>query len=161
MPLWLGCSGSRSARLPKGGAERLDALVSEYTEMIRAELDAIPVEFTLSTESIFRPEHVQITCLHGAACGIDSAFDAWAESRELPRIQLPASWKTRDGKINRRAGFQRNARMARFTHEYLRGLKWWVFFPGGNGTDNMFDEVCRLNQRERAGIRILDWRDMK
>lgn len=46
----------------------------------------------------------------GRAKGVDEIGEAWAESRGIPLFLYAAEW-TKNGKLNRGAGFERNKRM--------------------------------------------------
>jgi len=77
----------------------------------------------------------------GAARGADTCGEEWAAKHGLPVKQFPANWD----KYGKSAGFKRNKQMA----EYADAA---VLFPGGAGTDSMF-ELAR-----KHGLRIFDYR---
>jgi hypothetical protein len=77
----------------------------------------------------------------GGARGADRCGEIWAEQVGLHVEQFPAEWK----KYGKGAGHKRNALMAKYADAV-------VLFPGGKGTDNMF-ENARINN-----LRIFDRR---
>lgn len=89
----------------------------------------------------------------GTAGGADRFGEVWAGYRNVPVRRFPAEWeKYRDkdkspGKKNP-AGAIRNRQMA----QYVGSAGAVVLFPGGRGTQNMFD------QAKKHGLRIFDWR---
>jgi hypothetical protein len=66
----------------------------------------------------------------GCAKGADSCGEIWALSVELPIKKFPAQWD----KYGNSAGHKRNKQMAQYAHAV-------VLFPGGKGTDNMFENA--------------------
>lgn len=78
----------------------------------------------------------------GGARGADACGELWASNRKIPVKRFVADW---DG-FGKRAGMLRNRQMA----EYADAV---VLFPGGRGTDNMFDVAKEL------GLKIFDLRD--
>lgn len=77
----------------------------------------------------------------GMAHGADKCGEDWARSHNIPVKHFPADWKTH-GKA---AGPIRNKQMA----EYADAV---ALFPGGRGTQNMYEEA------KRAGLEIYDFR---
>lgn len=69
----------------------------------------------------------------GAARGVDTLGEEWAEKHKIPVTQFPAIWKT-NGIFDKSAGYKRNLKMA----EYADGL---VAIWDGNskGTKHMID----------------------
>jgi len=78
----------------------------------------------------------------GGAKGADAGGEEWARRNHLPITHFFPDWKLN----GRAAGPIRNRQMA----EYADGV---VLFPGGRGTQNMFDEAMKMD-----GFRIWDWR---
>lgn len=68
---------------------------------------------------------------HGDARGADTLASQWARSRGVAEDPHPALWYPRPGKLDRGAGFKRNAEMAAL------GADVCIAFPGGNGTADM------------------------
>lgn len=68
---------------------------------------------------------------HGDARGADTLADEWAAARGVPRDPHPANWYPQPGRLDRSAGFARNARMAKLPMDLC------IAFPGGNGTADM------------------------
>lgn len=66
--------------------------------------------------------------IHGAARGVDSIADRWAQVNGIPRHPVPANWDA-DGSY---AGLRRNSLMLELNPDLC------IFFPGGNGTRDMF-----------------------
>ena len=77
----------------------------------------------------------------GGAKGVDTLGEAWAREHGIPIKRFPAQW----GLHGRQAGPIRNRQMAGYADAV-------VLFPGGRGTNNMFEEATA------ARIRIYDWR---
>ncbi len=82
--------------------------------------------------------------ISGCAPGADTFGEKWARENELPVAQFLANWS----KYGKSAGPRRNAEMA-------RSADGVVLFPGGKGTQNMFETA------EAAGLRIWDWRERR
>ena len=80
--------------------------------------------------------------ISGGASGADTCGELWAQASKIPVKRFVADW---DG-FGKRAGMLRNRQMA----EYADAV---VLFPGGRGTDNMFDVAKEL------GLKIFDLRD--
>lgn len=78
---------------------------------------------------------------HGGATGVDECGKTWATIEGIAVRCFRADWKTH-GKA---AGPIRNRQMA----EYADAV---VLFPGGRGTQSMFEEA------KKAGIKIFDFR---
>ena len=77
----------------------------------------------------------------GGATGIDACGEQWANWHSIPiRVFLP-NWK----KYGKGAGPRRNAVMAMHADAV-------VLFPGGRGTESMFQEAKKRN------LKIYDWR---
>ena len=95
--------------------------------------------------------------VHGDATGADKCGKEWAESHEIPTRPFPADWNDltkpdavirtrRDGtKYDANAGPRRNRQMAKYADAV-------ALFPGGRGTQSMYDEA------KKAGITIYDFR---
>lgn len=85
--------------------------------------------------------HLPITeVIQGAARGADALAKAWAVSRGIPCVSVPAQWR----KFGKQAGALRNTRMLK---EY--GAEAVIAFPGGRGTYNM------VAQARAAGVRVI------
>lgn len=71
----------------------------------------------------------------GGASGADAWGERWAESRDIPVTIFRADWK----KYGKSAGPRRNLEMAQYAHAL-------ALFPGGNGTEDMFQnaQILRL-----------------
>jgi predicted Rossmann-fold nucleotide-binding protein len=77
----------------------------------------------------------------GAAKGADTCGENWAIKHGIPVKQFPANWD----KYGKSAGYRRNKQMA----EYAEAA---ILFPGGAGTDSMFELA------EKYKLRIFDYR---
>lgn len=77
----------------------------------------------------------------GGAPGADGCGERWATARGIPVRRFLADWK----RYGRGAGPIRNREMAQYADAV-------VLFPGGRGTESMYQEAAR------AGIKIFDWR---
>lgn len=84
--------------------------------------------------------------LHGAAKGADLMSEDWAKSREIPYRGVPAKWT----KLKKRAGYDRNARMADLKPDRC------IAFPGGDGTA-MMTALCF---RKDIPVYKIDWEDL-
>lgn len=88
-------------------------------------------------------EAYDIVCLiHGAAEGADTLAQYWADHQQgLPCFAVPAWWKRYD----KRAGHIRNAVMIDLAEIIAKGHPdahtVLLAFPGGRGTQNMWDQV--------------------
>ena len=83
-----------------------------------------------------------IKLIHGAARGADRMADAWAASRGVPALAMPAQWD----RYGRRAGSLRNEQML------LEQPDLVIAFTGGVGTAHM----VRIARRD--GYPVLDLR---
>jgi len=90
-------------------------------------------------DGIHRAERIKLI-IHGAAPGADSLAEAWAKSREIPYVGVPAQWK----RIGRSAGPQRNDYMlAQGSPDMV------IAFPGDKGTADM------TRRAAAAGVKIV------
>ena len=80
----------------------------------------------------------------GTADGVDTDGEMWAIGQGIPIARFSAQWDT----YGKAAGHLRNRQMA----EYVRGRGALIVFPGGRGTDNMYENACDL------GIPVFDRR---
>lgn len=80
---------------------------------------------------------------HGDARGADTLADQWAAARGIARDPHPANWYPAPGRLDRSAGFSRNADMAALPTDLC------VAFPGGNGTADM------IRRATAAGIDVV------
>lgn len=99
--------------------------------------------------------------MEGGAPGIDEGFHAWLKAKGIPPVTFAAAWRREDGSTDKGAGHRRNGFMACFAilHASVTKRKAvWVLFPGGRGTQNMFEALTEV---KAAGnhIEILDWRN--
>lgn len=69
--------------------------------------------------------------IHGAARGVDSIADRWAQVNNVERFPMPADWEG-DGHA---AGPRRNSRMLELNPDLC------IIFPGGNGTRDMYQKA--------------------
>lgn len=95
---------------------------------------------------------IEITeVVHGCQRGADTFGKEWAESWGIEPKPFTADWN----RFGNRAGPIRNAEMANYlAAESKRGYEVAVvLFPGGRGTQSMFDEASK---RE---LTIIDWRE--
>lgn len=78
--------------------------------------------------------------IQGNARGADRIARDWAEQHEIPFLSIPAAWNQRpdDPHWKYRAGPVRNWEMSQWRPHL------WVFFPGGNGTE----DARRIAKRE-------------
>lgn len=72
----------------------------------------------------------------GTAEGVDTCGEMWAIKHNIPVKRFYADWKT----YGRAAGPMRNMRMA----EYARHWGALIVFPGGRGTNNMYEVACQV-----------------
>jgi hypothetical protein len=77
----------------------------------------------------------------GKARGADRCGEIWAARNNVPIKPFPADWDN----LGKRAGFIRNQEMAAYADAV-------ALFPGGRGTNNMYDEACG------RGLLIYDFR---
>jgi len=89
----------------------------------------------------------------GTASGVDTCGEDWAVSRGISVKRFPPNWR----ELGNAAGPIRNRQMA----EYVKGVGALVVFPGGPGTDNMYETACALglpvfDRRNNAFTRIDD-----
>lgn len=78
----------------------------------------------------------------GCANGADKNGEAWADVMKLKVHRFPAHWN----KYGKRAGYLRNVEMS-------ENAEAVVLFPGGRGTDMMYDIA------KKKGLIIYDWRE--
>ena len=76
--------------------------------------------------------------LSGGAPGADKCGENWGKLHNIPVDRFPAKWKKPDGTIDRSAGPRRNAEMAKEADVV-------VLFPGGKGTQNMYNQAHKYN----------------
>ena len=70
--------------------------------------------------------------ISGKCTGADTFGEIWAKSRDIPVIDMPADWV----KFGIAAGPIRNEEMAKIADGC-------ILFPGGSGTDNMYEVACK------------------
>ena len=87
-------------------------------------------------------EHDFEEVVSGGARGADKCGELWATEVDLPVKKFEANW----GLYGKGAGHKRNGQMARYADAV-------VLFPGGKGTDNMFEQATKY------GLQIFDWRN--
>jgi len=85
--------------------------------------------------------------ISGTAKGADTCGEQWAERKGILVKRFPADWD----KFGKTAGIIRNGEMARHTASLGPGGAC-ALFPGGRGTDNMYD------LSKSYGLIIYDWR---
>lgn len=73
--------------------------------------DFIADRLDFLTIYITQAEDTQIEVIEGEAPGVDRLARKWAEERGHAFDPHPAEWERPDGTKNRKAGFERNARM--------------------------------------------------
>jgi hypothetical protein len=81
----------------------------------------------------------EVVC--GCAKGADTCGKLWAQVNKIPVKYFQPDWD-----LGKRAGVLRNRQMA----EYADAV---ALFPGGRGTNNMFEVAKEI------GLRIFDFRD--
>ncbi len=59
----------------------------------------------------------EVVC--GMARGADTLGLLWARKNNIPVAEFPAGWRSKDGEFNKRAGFERNERMAQYADALL------------------------------------------
>lgn len=84
-----------------------------------------------------------VEIISGGAKGADTNAKMFAQSMEIPFTEFPANW----GKYKQRAGYLRNVEMAKNGNAV-------VLFPGGNGTNMMYDIA------KEKGLKIFDRREV-
>lgn len=96
-----------------------------------------------------KPEHVVV----GGAEGVDAIAEQWAVRNHIPYTRCDADWnnlsapgaipaKRKDGTLyNKRAGYDRNIRMALLADELLA-----FHANGSKGTQNMIDIMRRMKK---------------
>lgn len=80
--------------------------------------------------------------LSGKAAGADQFGEMWAAEHAIPVAEFPPDWVA----YGKSAGPRRNRQMAENADAV-------VLFPGGDGTQSMFDIARALN------LKIYDWRE--
>lgn len=85
------------------------------------------------------PNVSQVVC--GGASGADYWGSVWAKKNKIPVRYFRPDWK----KYGKKAGPLRNAEMA-------MNAEACVLFPGGKGTESMFQEASKRR------LTIYDWR---
>lgn len=88
---------------------------------------------------------VPTVVLSGTAIGADQMGERWARSMGLPLEEYPAAW-VKNGRVNRRAGFERNALMASKADALIA-----LWHQRSNGTANMIELATR------KGLAIVVW----
>lgn len=88
-------------------------------------------------------EHPGLVIRHGGCpAGADAMADGWCRNRSVPRHIYPANWDH----YGKRAGYARNAQMAKAEPKAVLCLAFWD--GSSRGTGNMQDEA------KRAGIPV-------
>ena len=72
--------------------------------------------------------------ISGCARGADAGGEEYAASRDIPILRVPAKWN----KYGKRAGYLRNQEMGELAEAV-------VLFPGGRGTQHMFEIADTLD----------------
>lgn len=84
--------------------------------------------------------------VHGACRGVDSFADSWAKSRGVPVDPHPAEWVDARGRVDRRQGPIRNAKMVKLaTHCLVIRRKI------SSGSEDL------EKQAKRAGVKTYVW----
>jgi hypothetical protein len=100
-------------------------------------------DYQLTEDDYYRLAEINITeVVSGCARGADIGGELYATNMKLPIKRFPADW----GRHHVAAGPIRNKAMA----EYADAC---VVFPGGKGTDNMFEQATK------KGLIVFDWRN--
>lgn len=100
-------------------------------------------DYQLTAEDYARLDRLPITeVVSGGARGADTCGEMWATRTGKPVRRFPADWD----KYGKSAGMIRNGEMAAYAEAV-------VLFPGGRGTDNMFQTAVR------RGLVIYDYRN--
>lgn len=96
------------------------------------------VEQVLYDQFIY--SEIPVIIIHGAASGVDSLADKFANEYFYDKSSFPADWKT----YGKSAGMIRNKQMA------IEGDALIAFWDGkSKGTGNMIDEMRKLNKPVR------------
>ena len=86
-------------------------------------------DYRLSYEDLLYLSELNITeVVSGGSRGADTDGETYAGMTDIPLKKFPADWN----KYGKSAGYRRNVEMA----EYAEAV---VLFPGGKGTNHMFD----------------------
>lgn len=86
----------------------------------------------------------EVVC--GMAAGADTLGLLWARRNGIPWKEFPAGWRTKDGELNRKAGFERNERMACYADALIA-----LWDGQSNGTRDML-ERARAHDLDRCII---------
>lgn len=89
----------------------------------------------------FTLDITEVVC--GMAPGVDMLGLAWARRNQIPWREFPAQWRTKDGELDRGAGYRRNEAMAVYADALVA-----IWDGESGGTRDMIERA------KRHGLRV-------